>query len=403
MSGNLSFLGIPAELRLVVYELYLSEHQHVSNRRQPSNHHIRLLYICKQVFDEAVSIIGRYVSLQHERQINAFILHATESQAAQIQWADVANDGRVSGPTNASVDADQPLVPLSNLHLALRRMTSLTCLRVFQCRQGIPINIQKINARLAIRFEHAMYPSGYPHHLTAYELFLDPETRVTPFEVVLPQFIEVLRVTGECRLPAAVCMPALRHLMLYGITGNHFDQHTVEESLSGCRLHSFVYGLGHRLGFEIRNRHLESLTSVAGAHLRKLVLLGCSRLTSTVIAACLENMPKLEHFALSLVTVDELRTNFVLSLPPTISVFKLQLTNAWYAIPLLSEERGLCNALEDVLLRRPIAPRHVCVCFRNSLMIGGDRQDRWKELARNRCFQLDIGLWQGEDLEDLPS
>ena len=32
--------------------------------------------------------------------------------------------------------------PLSSLHLALRRMTALKRLRVFQCRQGLPINLQ---------------------------------------------------------------------------------------------------------------------------------------------------------------------------------------------------------------------------------------------------------------------
>ena len=32
--------------------------------------------------------------------------------------------------------------PLSNLYLALARMTALRRLRVFQCRQGLPINLQ---------------------------------------------------------------------------------------------------------------------------------------------------------------------------------------------------------------------------------------------------------------------
>ena len=32
--------------------------------------------------------------------------------------------------------------PLSALHIALGRMTSLRHLRVFQCRQGLPLNLQ---------------------------------------------------------------------------------------------------------------------------------------------------------------------------------------------------------------------------------------------------------------------
>lgn len=39
-------------------------------------------------------------------------------------------------------DSEPDTAPLSNLHIALGRMTTLRHLRVFQCRQGLPINLQ---------------------------------------------------------------------------------------------------------------------------------------------------------------------------------------------------------------------------------------------------------------------
>ncbi|OBZ79999.1 hypothetical protein A0H81_00939 [Grifola frondosa] len=69
--------------------------------------------------------------------------HADKSQFVQIDWADVADDGRVL-QASASGRGPQSVTPLSSLHLALYRMTSLKRLRIFQCRQGLPINQQNI-------------------------------------------------------------------------------------------------------------------------------------------------------------------------------------------------------------------------------------------------------------------
>lgn len=91
-----SFLGIPLELRLIVYDIYLQNHLRVSHKRQPSNEHIRLLHTCRQIELEAAPTFRSYISLRHERQIRAFILYAGQAQASRIQHADVANDGRVS-------------------------------------------------------------------------------------------------------------------------------------------------------------------------------------------------------------------------------------------------------------------------------------------------------------------
>jgi len=243
-------------------------------------------------------------------------------------------------------------------------MTSVRHLRVFPCRQGLPVNMKKPNAaQLGMKFEIAMYPSGSQHELTAYELYLDAETRAQPFQVVSPKRLEKLRLSGDCHLPIPnpPPTPALRHVTLYGITGNYFDKQSIDLCFPGSRIESFSYGLGHKLGFELRNSHLESVVSLSGARLRKLVLLGCTRLTTDAIAACLDRLTALEYFALSLTTVGELRTNFILSLAPTVSVVKLHIMNAWYAVPLLAEERGLCDALENTVLSRDSPPHQVCV------------------------------------------
>lgn len=250
-----------------------------------------------------------------------------------------------------------------------------------------------------------MFPKGrvQPSH---YELYLNPETRVDLFDAVDSTKLVALRFSGEitphydltqragCELTQRRQMPMLRHVTVHSITGNHFDRGTVEDSFPGAQLESFSYALGHRLGFEIRNHHVQSLADAHGRTLRKLVLLGCSRLSSTTISQALENMPCLEYFALHLVTVDELRSNFIRSLPPSLAVLKMQVMNAWYAVALIAEERNLCEAVEtDVLLRdRPL--QHICLSFRASLMMDNGRHDRWEQLAAGRGVRLDLGPWE---------
>ncbi|PIL31590.1 hypothetical protein GSI_06292 [Ganoderma sinense ZZ0214-1] len=357
-------LALPTELRLHIYDLLLAEHRHVRLKQQPSNAHFRLLHTCRQLSEEAGRTYRRYISLLHEHQIHAFLHFAEPELASQIEWADVANDGRVFQPANKDQEDSETDTPLSNLHIALGRMTSLRHLRVFQCRQGLPINLQNTmnmhrSRRLALGFERAMFPKNAAQ-LSSYELYISPETRVDLFDGVRPDAIVTLRFSGEIlaaaetREAARMRMPRLRHVVLHGVTGNYFDRHTIDQCFPDAHLESFVYALGHRLGFEIRNHHLQSLAAVYGNSLRKLVLLGSSRLSSTTITQALECLPALEYFALHLVTVDELRSNFVNVLPPSLTIFKLQVLNAWYAVPLKSEERALCHSIEELVLLRDV-------------------------------------------------
>ncbi|RPD64950.1 hypothetical protein L227DRAFT_650090 [Lentinus tigrinus ALCF2SS1-6] len=408
-----AFLELPIELRLQIYDCFLADHQYVSRRHQPNNAHIRLLHVCRQITDEAALHYRRYISLRTEHQINAFIYYATPQFAAQIEWADVVNDGRVFHSSEA--DDDQEDTPLSNLHLALARMTALWRLRVFQCTQGLPINLNNTmdlhrSRRLGLKFERAMFPRG-PLSLSSYELYLNAETRVDLYDAVDPSNLVALRFSGEIipsdTLTKRGCeetprqMPRLRHVILHSITGNHFDRHTVDDCFPGAQLESFTYALGHRLGFEIRNHHIESLASGHGQSLRKLVLLGCSRLSSTTITQALENMPYLEYFALHLVTVDELRSNFIRSLPMSLAVLKLQVMNAWYAVALTAEERSLCEAIESNILLRDPPLQHICASFRASLMMDNGRHDRWELIAASRGVRLDLGPWEHEMVQDV--
>ncbi|KZT72750.1 hypothetical protein DAEQUDRAFT_722365 [Daedalea quercina L-15889] len=393
-----TFLDIPVEVRLVVYDMYLMGHRRVRQKRQPTNGHLKLLRTCRQVQDEAAHILWRYVSLRDELEINAFILNTSDAAAARVLWADVANDTRVFMPLEAKKEEGTKPSPLSNLHLALRRMPSLQRLRVFQCRRGLPANIQgsRAAARLALEFEFAMYPSGTAPPLSAYEIFMDAETRVQPFQVIAPRSVKQLRLSGEVRLPSSLETPSLRQVTLHSITGNHFDRNSIENTFPGAALESFLYAQGHRLGFELRNRHLESVVALSGSRLRTLVLLGCSRLSSAIIAACLEQLPLLEVFALSLVTVDELRTNFLHSLPLTVSVLKLHIINAWYAVPLLVEERGLCETLENNVMVREKPPTRMALNFRERLLVEDGRRERLLEIAELHGVALTIRPWEND-------
>ena len=259
--------------------------------------------------------------------------------------------------------------------------------------------------RLALGFERAMFPGKKAAQLSSYELYISPETRVDVFEGVRTDDLVSLRFSGEILATGetrdAARMPRLRHVVLHGVTGNYFDRHTVDECFHGAHLESFVYALGHRLGFEIRNHHLESLAAAYGPWLRKLVLLGCSRLSSTTITQALESLPALEYLALHLVTVDELRSNFVNALPPSLTVFKLQILNAWYAVPLKNEERALCDSIEAMVLLRDIPFHQVCVCFRAQIIMEGGREQRWTRIAEDRRIDLRIDPWENRMIEDM--
>jgi len=158
-----------------------------------------------------------------------------------------------------------------------------------------------------------------------------------------------------------------------------------------------MYAQGHAHGFEIRDRHLETLVAGPGSRLRKLVLLGCSRLTSSVITTCLQSLPILEYFAISIVTVTELRSNFVLALPRTVSIIKIQITHAWYSVPLIGEELEICDALEVAVMNRRPPPEEIYIRMHSEAINHGGRAEKWNAIAAEKKIILKIGPWEDEE------
>ncbi|KIJ68361.1 hypothetical protein HYDPIDRAFT_179511 [Hydnomerulius pinastri MD-312] len=392
------FLELPLDIRLIIYDLVLAEHQVVQQSRQPSNMHMRILQTCKQIYLEAGDTFHRYLSLRNEFEMERYYIFASASpeRASLVRWADVANDGRIVETLHSGQKR-----PASQLHLALVRLASLERLRVFDVRNYHPYTISVPHLRYHLDFEGAMFPGPldgklFPH-LKSYELYLDPSTRVSPFQRLPSDRIRWLRLSGDCHLAVNACFPALRHLTIRGITSNAFDKIRFHDVYAESQFDSFIHAQGHRLGFEIRNVHLESLVTGPGRHLRKLVLLGSTRLTTSTIASCLRSLPMLEYFALSLVTVNELRENFILSLGPSLLTLKLQITHAWYAVPLFNEERVICDSLEDRILcpRSPLGT--IYVSFHSRLMSEDGRQERWKRIADAQHLALKIGPWEDDE------
>ncbi|KAH7911962.1 hypothetical protein BJ138DRAFT_1149504 [Hygrophoropsis aurantiaca] len=395
--ATMTLMDLPLEIRLLIYQGFLAEHQRIKQSRQPSNSHMQLLRTCRQVYIEAGIMFRQYLSLRNEIEMERYChLHSSADEVnSTVRWIDVANDGRMVETLHSG-----QISPASQLYLILRNLPSLEKLRVFNVRNYHPYAISVPHLRYHLDFEGAMFPSTcYLTKLRSYELYLDPTTRVIPFKTISGKHIESLRLSGDCHLSPQTTgsLLSLRHLTLRGITGNSFDQMPFNICFSGCMLQSFSHVQGHRLGFEIRNNHLESLVKGPGAHLRKLVLLGSSRLTSSVIASCLHNLPTLEYLALSLVTVNELRDNFVLAIGPSISVLKLQITHAWYATPLFEEERLICNALEERLLNPRPPLTAVFVSFHSRLMSEDGRQERWMAIAETARLVLKIGPWEDDE------
>ncbi|KAG1755200.1 uncharacterized protein EDB91DRAFT_1042512 [Suillus paluster] len=391
-SQYLSLLDIPFDVRLIVYEAILADHQSVKRNRQPSNAHILILHTCRQIFYEASPLFHKYVSLRNDWEVDHYLTYlASESEAAKkVRWADVANDGRVLEDT-----AHGQAGPASRLYLVLGMFLSLEKLRVFNVRHYHP---HTISSRYRLNFELAMFPGAKGHKplLHAYELHLDPSTRANPFQTIPSDHIRYLRLSGDCHFKKTP-FPVLRHLTIQSVTSNALDQIRFDTTFPDCQLDSFIHAQGHRLGFEIRDAHLESLLAGPGSRLRKLVLLGSSRLSSAAITSCLRSLPTLEYFALCLITVNELRENFILALGPSLQVLKLQITHAWYAVPLFEEERIICDTLEERILLRHSLHKVVHVSFHSQLMAEDGRQDRWKNIAVAQHLSLKIGPWEDEE------
>ena len=244
-----------------------------------------------------------------------------------------------------------------------------------------------------------MFPSQLTQALLSYELYLSANTRAMLFKQINHLSLTTLRLSGECHLPAeSALMPALRDVTLLNVTGNYFDRHTFDHCFREASLRSFRYSLGDGIAFEMRDSHLRSLYEGPGRTLRSLVLLGCSRLSSSELSTCLRSLTELNYLAISLVTVEEQRTNFVSAVPSSVAVFKLHVSNAWYAIKLLAEERRMCDAIESDILSRVPPPQAVSLHFRSLLTEEEGRRAVWEELAQRHGIILHVGPWEEQEV-----
>ncbi len=90
-----TFLWFPIEIRFLIYQLYLSEHRHISDDRQPSNEHILILRTCRQVAAEASLVFRNYISILNESQVRVILGRPQTFPLSHVTRADVANDGRM--------------------------------------------------------------------------------------------------------------------------------------------------------------------------------------------------------------------------------------------------------------------------------------------------------------------
>lgn len=231
--------------------------------------------------------------------------------------------------------------------------------------------------------------------LSIYELHVQSGTRSILFSRIKPETVRTLRLSGGCALPDTLFTPALRHLTLDTVTGNYFDRRSLHETFVGAQLECFVYRMGDRLAFELRDSHVRSLGLKMGRNLRKLVLLGCSRFSSLALRELLLDLRQLEYLALDLVTMkdSELQHDFIGSTSPSLTCFKLCVTNARLTVVHAQEEAALADAFE-LFLARESPPKHAYLHLRDTILDEGGRRSRLDVLASRRAIQLSLADWR---------
>lgn len=265
-------------------------------------------------------------------------------------------------------------------------------------------------ANLSLQFELAMFPRAVPASLVSYELYLAASTMSTIFQVVPAEHLQRLRLSGRCRFSESVRLPRLAHLTICSVTSNYLDQHLVED-LSSAQLTTFRYSQGDRMGFEITDHDLSSVTRGSAHSLKELVLLQCRRLTSGELAASLQGLPCLEYLALSFITTTELDTDFVSHIPATLVVLKLRclslstidrpsdmvrsVTSARYTPRFLRQQASLCDSLETRFLTRGGPLQAIYLCFAHELL--QERSEHWQQLADTKKYNLYIKHWEADE------
>ncbi|KAI0034321.1 hypothetical protein K488DRAFT_45870 [Vararia minispora EC-137] len=391
----MGLIELPAELRLNIYEYFLLRHTRIKGGNQPNNSHLALARVCRTIHIEATPLLHTYISLRTEHQISKFVYHVDASRCNVVTWADVANDGRVMLTPQSS--------PVSRLFLALRKMTGLKCLRVFDCKSGVRApDGPRFHGRVILKSEEAMFPDdgamARSTPIETYKLCVSPTTRSTLFTNIPPTHICTLRLSGDCIFPDASDFSSLRELILDAVTGNHFDRRALDSTFTSSRLETFCYRMGGMGSLELRDSHLESLRTGIGTTIRRLALVGCSRLTGNGLAALFDQLRNLTYLALDMITVRQLQVGFIRVLSPKLELFKFAITNVSYAQPLIAEEVMLCDEIES-LIDRDQPPQSMHLKLRDEVLQSSGRWAKWETMVKHRGIDLRTGVWGTEELQ----
>ena len=203
--------------------------------------------------------------------------------------------------------------------------------------------------------------------MSTYELFLPGKTTVTLLSTLRSPFIETLRLSGTIRLANApsTTLKNLKHITISDVQGSYFDTRDFFQDFpSISTLESFICSQTDRLGFELCDHHLHTISTAVDS-LRKLVLIGCRKLTTATIAHCLKQFQRLEYFALALVTTVELEVNFIRDvLPSTIQVLRLAIRNDRWMKEFVDEEGDIYQAVGELMQEAGGVLAEVSLCVR---------------------------------------
>jgi hypothetical protein len=258
---------------------------------------------------------------------------------------------------------------------------------------------------MSLDIEKAMYPNPCRAPLTRYELYLGPNTGAKLSSKSIPTAaLHILRISGSCHLDRAEDYGNLEHITLAGVKGAYFELAQFR-ALLPLRLRSFTYAHGDNMSYELRDQHLLEFVTKGAAQstLTTLIMLGCTRLSTSTISECLKVLPQLEYLALSLVIsqAHDISPEFMYTLPPKLHTFKLQIQLTRWAPRCIVPRRAVLDAVESQLLLRAPPPRAVWIAENGGMAIGEHEEivRRWRDLASASYTQLRIGPW--EELEHI--
>ena len=236
--------------------------------------------------------------------------------------------------------------------------------------------------------------------LSSYKLLLPGKTTVALFSTLRSSFIETLRLSGTVRFATmpSTTLKNLKHLTISNVHGSYFDTRDFSKDFpSVSTLESFIYSQTGWLGFELRDHHLHTISTAVNS-LRKLVLIDCRKLATVTIAHCLNQLQRLEYFALALVTTVELEVNFIRdALPSTIQVLKLAIRNGRWARAFVDKESDIYRTVGGLMQEAGGVLTEVCLDMRSELLKDPSWTAWLSNAAHHSHTRLTLGPWTSSE------